>query len=394
MKSILLTILVCILSVQISNAQWVPVSNGMGKLQNVLSLAYSGNNIFAGTVGSEVYLSMNNGTSWSKTAFPTRKDRGVTVLAAKGNYIFAGSASSHGGVWFSIDNGTSWTQGSFNGAVFSLAVNENYIFLGTLIAGVYLSTNNGQNWSQTSLDNRDVFSLAANGNDLFAGTQYGVYKSPNNGTTWNQTSLNSGSVYSLAVNGNYVFAGTDAGVYISANNGTTWNLSILKNSGPVYSLAVNGNNIFAGTSVSNNNGANWTQRNEGLENYLVYALCILNNYIFAGANACVFRRPLSELITGVQPISSEIPVGFSLSQNYPNPFNPTTKIRFAFPKSSFAKLVIYDALGREMETVVNEQLDAGTYEADWNASNYPSGVYYYKLIAGNYIETRKMILVK
>lgn len=87
-------------------------------------------------------------------------------------------------------------------------------------------------------------------------------------------------------------------------------------------------------------------------------------------------------------------VSYELTLNYPNPFNPVTKIRFALPKSSFAKLVVYDMLGRELETLVNEQLSTGTYEADWNAAQFTSGVYYYKLSAGDFTETKKMILIK
>jgi len=99
-------------------------------------------------------------------------------------------------------------------------------------------------------------------------------------------------------------------------------------------------------------------------------------------------------LIGIQPISNEIPISFSLSQNYPNPFNPETKIRFALPKSSFTKIIIYDAIGREIETIVNGQLTSGTYETDWNAINYPSGIYYYKLSTESYSETKKMVLIK
>ncbi len=97
---------------------------------------------------------------------------------------------------------------------------------------------------------------------------------------------------------------------------------------------------------------------------------------------------------GILPIDKEIPSQFSLSQNYPNPFNPKTKIRFALPKSSFANLVVYDALGSEVATLVNEHLNPGTYEVDWDGSGFASGIYYYKLTAGDYTETKKMVLMK
>ena len=92
--------------------------------------------------------------------------------------------------------------------------------------------------------------------------------------------------------------------------------------------------------------------------------------------------------------NSEIPKVFRLYNNYPNPFNPATKIHFDLPKSSFTKIVVYDVLGREVETIVNEQLNPGSYTADWNAINYPSGIYFYKITAGDYTATRKMVLIK
>lgn len=105
------------------------------------------------------------------------------------------------------------------------------------------------------------------------------------------------------------------------------------------------------------------------------------------------RNPTGNPI-GIINISSEIPKEFSLGQNYPNPFNPVTKIKFALHSKSFTNLVIYDGLGREVEKLVNEQLNAGSYEADWNASNYPSGVYFYKLTTGDFSKTNKMLLIK
>jgi hypothetical protein len=104
---------------------------------------------------------------------------------------------------------------------------------------------------------------------------------------------------------------------------------------------------------------------------------------------------------GIKKISTIAEV-FALGQNYPNPFNPVTRIRFSIPLSRgvsegrgvFAKLIIYDAQGKQVAVLVNEQLSSGKYEYDWDASSYASGVYYYKLIAGSYSEVKKMILIK
>jgi hypothetical protein len=92
--------------------------------------------------------------------------------------------------------------------------------------------------------------------------------------------------------------------------------------------------------------------------------------------------------------SNEIPVYAFLSNNYPNPFNPTTKIDYAVPGNSFVTLKIYDNLGREVSTLINEMKSAGKYSIDFNANNLASGVYYYKLTTENFSDVKKMILVK
>jgi len=101
-----------------------------------------------------------------------------------------------------------------------------------------------------------------------------------------------------------------------------------------------------------------------------------------------------DLLTGVTKNESQIPQTFALSQNYPNPFNPITKIKFDIPKPSYVKLVVYDVLGREIKTLVNEKLNAGRYDINWDGSSYPSGVYFYKLITDEYVNVKKMILIK
>ncbi|HEY5533689.1 MAG TPA: S8 family serine peptidase [Ignavibacteria bacterium] len=99
-------------------------------------------------------------------------------------------------------------------------------------------------------------------------------------------------------------------------------------------------------------------------------------------------------ITDVTPISMTIPDEYSLSQNYPNPFNPTTKINFALPKQGFVTLKIYDVLGREVRTLVNEVKSAGQYSVDFNASEFASGVYFYKLETNGFNDVKRMMLIK
>jgi predicted GH43/DUF377 family glycosyl hydrolase len=91
---------------------------------------------------------------------------------------------------------------------------------------------------------------------------------------------------------------------------------------------------------------------------------------------------------------TQVPTEYNLSQNYPNPFNPATKIGFRIPDFEFVSLKIYDILGREVSTLVNEEKPAGSYEVEFNAANLSSGVYFYKIRAGSFVETKKMILLR
>lgn len=102
-----------------------------------------------------------------------------------------------------------------------------------------------------------------------------------------------------------------------------------------------------------------------------------------------------QLVTiGVKSISSKVPDKFILSQNYPNPFNPSTKIKFSIPKTGFVTLSVYNSIGREIDKLVSRELKAGVYETDFDGSKYASGVYFYKLDAHGFSETRKMLLIK
>jgi len=115
-------------------------------------------------------------------------------------------------------------------------------------------------------------------------------------------------------------------------------------------------------------------------------------------NTKLVQKLLQDAITRFNPTDVEkeegIPTQYTLSQNYPNPFNPTTQIKFSLPKASNVKLTIYDAIGKEVMTLVDQYMDAGNYTADWNASKFSSGIYLYRIEADNFIQVKKMILIK
>jgi hypothetical protein len=126
----------------------------------------------------------------------------------------------------------------------------------------------------------------------------------------------------------------------------------------------------------------------------VYALAVSGTNLFAVINGVVWQRPVSEMITSVQPISEDRPARFGLDQNYPNPFNPTTNIQFSIVHRQLTIVKVYDVLGRVVATLVNEVKEPGTYTVTFNGSNLASGIYFYRLQAGQYVECRKMIVMK
>ena len=146
--------------------------------------------------------------------------------------------------------------------------------------------------------------------------------------------------------------------------------------------------------LSNTANGQWVLTN-GLLGGSILSLAVSGTNIFAGTEGSgVFRRALSDIITDVKEISNSIPNNFVLSQNYPNPFNPSTNINFSVPLSSFVSIKVYDVLGKEVASLVNEELKAGSYKFSFNANGLTSGVYFSRVTAGNFTQTKNMILLR
>lgn len=117
------------------------------------------------------------------------------------------------------------------------------------------------------------------------------------------------------------------------------------------------------------------------------------------AVSIVIRNPISEVARwtvpiGIQNISTEIPKEYKLYQNFPNPFNPTTNINFDIIRNGNVRIIVYDLLGREVETLVNQDMSAGRYKLDFNAVNYASGMYIYKIVTSDFVDVKKMLIIK
>lgn len=382
-------------------SQWSQSSNGMGNNKTVISFDSLGNNFFAGTYEAGLYVSTNNGANWSVTSLNATQ---INALASTGGIIYAGATNiaGTGGVYFSTNNGTNWTKTASGYSVFSIACKDNYVIAGTNGSGIILTSNNGTNWVTTSVTTGLVNAVKNVGSRFFAGVgNGGIYISTNNGSNWIQSSLNNRTVLSITVSGTNIFAGTqEGGVHISTDNGENWTQTSLS-SGSVFALSSYGTNIFAGAYVSgffhsSNNGTTWTQKNDGFTSAAyIYALTIKNNSIFAGVlNSSAWQRNLLTVVSNIQQISNLSPAAYTLNQNYPNPFNPETKINFSIPKTSNTVLKVFNTNGTEVQTLVNQNLQAGTYSVEFGNTNLTSGIYFYTLTSGEFKETKKMILVK
>jgi hypothetical protein len=392
--------------------------------------------LFAGTgVHTGMYRSTNNGTTWAQSGLNGRSIQSVVTSpnGKGGANIFAGSYSINcipgsGGVFLSTDNGSIWTgagTGQTYEDVYALVVDSigaggTNLFAATADCGgngygVFLTTNNGTTWTNVTDGLTTtcasptcwVDALAISDTNLFAGTVgKGVFRSTDYGTTWTEVNAGLTTLYvqTFATNGTDLFMGTwgnSGGVFRSTNNGTTWtDVSAGLTNSHVQALVVIGTNLMVGTEgdgvfLSTNNGANWTQVNTGLTDTWIMSLTVVGTYLFAGSDRSgVWRRPLSEMITGVNDERTERPARFSLHQNYPNPFNPGTVISYQLLVNNWVTLKVYNVLGQEVATLVNERREAGRYEAVFDGSKLTSGVYYYRLQAGNYNETKKLLLLR
>lgn len=411
MKKIILLLLLIAIGKNI-NPQWSRLTSLNAP---ITGFALKGNVIYVSAKDSGIYTSSNNGTNWNKISV---NNQAVYSVAVKENYIFAGIYDY---VCRSTDNGANWVQTdirlgvSNHQSVTNLVVNSICLIAGTIGTAGYMSTqgyialsfDNDTSWVKT-LNDRVIYNVTCDSNIVYSGTNNGLYISTNYGYFWILSSLNLLPI-SCAVHENNIYIGTTyqdyttGAIWFSTNFGSTWSGATLFNR-TVNTIVTNENKIFIGLQQSTylsggvyfteNISLPWQYMNEGMGNRSVNKLFIANNYLFASASdLSVWRRPLSDFVS-INNISSSIPKCFSLHQNYPNPFNPITNIKYDLPKEVLVSINIYDLLGRKIRTLVNEFKNAGSYIVSFNGSEFSSGIYFYRMTAGDFVSAKHMILIK
>ena len=411
-----LFILVLVLFPLSIKAQWTAVNNGLGSLQ-IKGLTVDSNNVFAITANQGIFVSTNSGNSWSVHPLNSTLPN-FNINNSFYNWFspFGGGSIVYGQGFISIFSRNSLfaipvigiPNNQLTCELFSFGTSNEFI-MGTL-GGLFKAPDiTSTSWTEIpGLNNANAriingLSVYVQDNDeyLIVGTGDGMYRSQANSTSGLvpfNTGLGSNVIRALLGQ----IALTKNGIYfLPDDNGITTGWQTLYPSGDFRTLvgSLDDNFYFYGNNIGLKLSANNTTTLEDLTGITGGAItsCAIEylgssgGYIYVGTESGgVFRKQFS--LTNVE--DDQIVNNFELKQNYPNPFNPSTTISFSIPTSEFVTLKVYDVLGREIATLVNENLSEGSYSYNFDAKNLTSGVYFYKLQAGKYSETKKMLLSK
>ena len=317
----------------------------------------------------------------------------------------------------SLDGGHTWRDTTRTARVVGLLKMGSRLY--TFEDGIVIrsSVNCGVTWDtvkQSDLPSDQLGAVVCKGSMIFCGTlNHGVFRSTSFGESWVSAGVppDSGTVMTLNIVGDTVFSqilGIVDGrrkllIFRSTNDGVSWSFVSMGLSGAYGTdhLWSDGHLLFCDTGsdilVSANRGDSWDSWAEGLPaspRNPVSFMTFSKGFVFVAVAGGVWRRPLLELTTSAAHRSHEVPKIFGLSQNYPNPFNPVTTFQFSIVNRQLTILKVYDILGREVATLVNEVKQPGVYTVQWDASRQSSGVYFYRLQSGSFVDVKKLILLR
>jgi hypothetical protein len=383
----------------------------------ISDIAIQSDTVYLATLGSGVYRSANNMVSWDNlyNGLDSIQSRAVYQILVDGPILII---ATQDGIYKSTDSGQNWfrsSDGIFvgNGAWYAFTESivriDSTLFTGAW-AGIFRSTDGGDNWLPSNISGQDVLAknFTMHNGTLFAAresinTPYG-YKSTNGGLSWQSlTTITMPTITFLSEPPN-IWSGTIEGVWLSTNNGANWapkmnglpldpyNSSIIRVNGTMVTSVKFGG---SGVLVSRDDGVLWEDFGQGLP-FLsdIEELIVYGNKILAATSDGLYQRDISDIPTGIESEDNNLPGDFYLSQNYPNPFNPSTVIEYSIPSPLHVTLKVFDIVGREVTTLIDEDKSSGNYQATFDASTLSGGLYFYKLQAGRTNITKKAILLK
>jgi photosystem II stability/assembly factor-like uncharacterized protein len=381
-------------------------------------------NVFSGWVAgaSGCFQTTNGGSNWIFRL--TGRINSINFVSIARGYAVGFDQN----IYYTTNGGFSWiTQytGSFNLELRSI---DNAVGSGTFLAvgdsGIVLKTSNfGANWYPMYIGTpeqlRTVYFIDGItgwiGSTTADSNNGQIFKTTNSGLNWfiqNNTSQKGIWAFSF-ISSNTGWAAALKGVILkTTNGGDNWIIQLNSNIHfySVFFTDIN-HGWIAGSSpnttysidtaiikYTSNSGINWIDQykgGSGVDN-IVHSIFFIDDSIgwAALSDGKILKTTNGGNPIGIKPINGKVPKEYYLYQNYPNPFNPVTTINYELPITNYVNLSVYDILGREAAVLVNEKQTAGKYKVEWNASSYPSGVYFYQLSAGDYSETKKMVLLK
>jgi photosystem II stability/assembly factor-like uncharacterized protein len=368
--------------------------------------------------GSLLYRSIDLGDSWELIGDFTTWSTDIydIEINSRGDIFLASSNTV--GAFRSIDDGETWEEllNKLVPSTYEITINpSNDDLFAATDSGFFISTDNGDRWIERSegLPNRSVTTILFTQNgDLFAGTfGDGIYRSTDYGLSWVEKRDGLFSWFMLEVVEGYnndLFCSEEGGApFRSTDNGDSW---VYMNNGlPGIAvlwaiLPISSSRIFVagehiGVYTSYDSSLTWREFNSGMNTPHALSLTITkNDILFAGTfDNGVFRT--KQKVTSLDDDFNNSPSDYYLFQNYPNPFNPSTTIKYSIPESGKVTITVYDLLGREITTLVNEFKSDVSYAINFDAKNLASGVYFYRITASKngrilFTDSKQMILLK
>ncbi len=368
--------------------------------------------ILSGNWGGGIYRSTDDGNSWVRIN-ETMSVNYIWSLLVDGEKIYAGTDN---GIYVSWDNGATWEQ-KLSGSLEIRAMVEydGKIYAASWGGGVFVSEDNGETWNGLSDDILGIpftsIAVAPDGSLLCGSFDSGIWKSGDGGASWSQREIDYRFVWSLLTDpyGN-IYAGTYGnGVYSSTNNGETWEKDFGVTARYIYNFAIDVDSnivanswmsgIYIGRPAGGKGSMMWQSLGLGGMSVTTIMPGEAEGILYAATeDGSIYRT--EDAVVGISSDNETLAKHFELKQNYPNPFNPVTTIKYSIPTNvgvethGRASLRIYNVLGEEVATLVNQRQAPGNYSVQFNASNLPSGVYFYTLRVGDFVATKKMILLK
>lgn len=409
MKRLAFLLTAVLLFISNSHTTWFTQNSGTTVTLNSVYFPVLNTGYIAGDNGT-ILKTVDKGASWLVLNSGTQRNLTSVFFSDENNGFIAGDSV----ILKTNNGGVSWGVYETDYLVKSVYfINSQLGFAAAYNGIVFKTINGGMNWyisypsSQYANYTSIYFTNAQTGYVVGLGGRY--LKTINGGSSWEQKPIDySKNFYNITFLNEatgYIAGGWIAGAIMkSVDGGESWN-HLLEPLEAVRFFSSSFFNVNNGMVAGRNGmilrtadaGNTWTEENSGT-NAILYDIHFLNlqTAYTVGENGTILS---TVSVIGINPVNSLIPEKFSLYQNYPNPFNPVTKIKFDIPvnvksQTPNVKLLIYDLLGRETAILVNEELKPGIYEIDFDGSDLPSGTYFYRLQAGEYSETKSMIMLK